>query len=418
MDVDHPTLATKAASVCPRTIRRAAPLLAAFATWLVADRARADVLVYAADGDAFREDVRVHLTAANLPALGEIDVVDARSVVLTAELLAEYDAVLTWGNQVYENAIVSGDALADFSDGGGGVVVCAFATSDDALAGIAGRFVDGGYLATSKGERAPDAALTMVVDDGSHRIMDGVVALDGGADSGHNADLVPTAGAVVLASWSNGEPLVVAHEPVGRTVVVNLFPVSDDAWPAGWSVDTDGARLLANAVWWSMGAVCGDGFTEAPEACDDANADDGDACVACAVAVCGDGALEVGVEACDDGNDDDDDGCRNDCTIPDDGPSEGEDGEGSGGGSEGHGGDSSGGGSDTEAGDGPDSSTPTSDATSDAGADDGASEATAEVDPAGDGDDPAGCGCTGGQLGASWWWLGVLAWHPRRRARR
>ena len=61
---------------------------------------------------------------------------------------------------------------------------------------------------------------------------------------------------------------------------------------------------------------CGDGLHQAPwEECDDANADDTDACTStCKMATCGDGLLQAGVEICDDGNTAEDDACLSDCT--------------------------------------------------------------------------------------------------------
>lgn len=58
-------------------------------------------------------------------------------------------------------------------------------------------------------------------------------------------------------------------------------------------------------------ALCGDHLIGDGEACDDGNADDTDACVACAFARCGDGVVHEGVEACDGGQD-----CRADCALP------------------------------------------------------------------------------------------------------
>jgi cysteine-rich repeat protein len=54
-----------------------------------------------------------------------------------------------------------------------------------------------------------------------------------------------------------------------------------------------------------------------PEACDDANADNTDACLdTCAAAFCGDGFVQAGVEACDDGeNGDDTDACVGGCVA-------------------------------------------------------------------------------------------------------
>jgi cysteine-rich repeat protein len=60
-------------------------------------------------------------------------------------------------------------------------------------------------------------------------------------------------------------------------------------------------------------AVCGDGVLDDGEACDDGNDFDGDGCIACAVATCGDGILRVGVEDCDKGDAIAGDGCTSAC---------------------------------------------------------------------------------------------------------
>ena len=64
----------------------------------------------------------------------------------------------------------------------------------------------------------------------------------------------------------------------------------------------------------SDAASCGDGAIDVGEACDDGNDDETDACLStCALASCGDGYVQAGVEACDDGNPVDGDGCNIDC---------------------------------------------------------------------------------------------------------
>ena len=64
------------------------------------------------------------------------------------------------------------------------------------------------------------------------------------------------------------------------------------------------------------GPLCGDGNLDPGEECDDGNDDDTDACVTgCALAKCGDGAVQTGVEECDDGNDDDTDACLASCAA-------------------------------------------------------------------------------------------------------
>jgi cysteine-rich repeat protein len=77
---------------------------------------------------------------------------------------------------------------------------------------------------------------------------------------------------------------------------------------------------LANCVAVEVTPVCGDGFTERLEACDDGNNRNGDGCSAsCSIEtlptnpVCGDTRKE-GTEACDDGNTMNGDGCSSTCT--------------------------------------------------------------------------------------------------------
>jgi cysteine-rich repeat protein len=63
-------------------------------------------------------------------------------------------------------------------------------------------------------------------------------------------------------------------------------------------------------------AVCGDGFVQAGvEQCDDGNANSSDGCIECKPAVCGDGLVQTGAEQCDDGNLDTSDGCPAACQL-------------------------------------------------------------------------------------------------------
>jgi cysteine-rich repeat protein len=65
-------------------------------------------------------------------------------------------------------------------------------------------------------------------------------------------------------------------------------------------------------------ATCGDSYANAlsGEDCDDGNQDDTDECVSCKLAVCGDGFTWLGQEPCDDGNKDNADECSEDCELP------------------------------------------------------------------------------------------------------
>ena len=63
------------------------------------------------------------------------------------------------------------------------------------------------------------------------------------------------------------------------------------------------------------GPDCGNAKLDVGEACDDGNDDNTDDCIDCAVASCGDGFTQFGVEGCDDGNADDADDCTNACQL-------------------------------------------------------------------------------------------------------
>lgn len=76
-----------------------------------------------ADDPAYRAGI-----LAGLPAGSFVDYYDARYGTPDPTLLANYNAVHTWANYAYFSAVGMGDALADFVDGGGRVVLGAFCT--------------------------------------------------------------------------------------------------------------------------------------------------------------------------------------------------------------------------------------------------------------------------------------------------
>jgi MYXO-CTERM domain-containing protein len=79
----------------------------------------------------------------------------------------------------------------------------------------------------------------------------------------------------------------------------------------------DGNMTTTDGCIACMSARCGDGYLQSGvEQCDDANASSTDACVAgCRAAVCGDGFIRAGVETCDDGNTMDGDACPSTCVA-------------------------------------------------------------------------------------------------------
>ena len=102
------------------------------------------------------------------------------------------------------------------------------------------------------------------------------------------------------------------------TTACALARCGDGVVQEGVEACDDGNDSNADAcVGGCLAASCGDGYVQdGVEACDDGNGVDGDACTnACALARCGDGVVQEGVEACDDGNTSQLDGCLIDCTL-------------------------------------------------------------------------------------------------------
>lgn len=75
--------------------------------------------------------------------------------------------------------------------------------------------------------------------------------------------------------------------------------------------------VIANSLYYGcpgVGPVCGNGFRQNGEECDDGNPANFDNCLTtCKLAKCGDGKLYLGVEQCDDGNTNPNDSCDNNC---------------------------------------------------------------------------------------------------------
>jgi len=78
----------------------------------------------------------------------------------------------------------------------------------------------------------------------------------------------------------------------------------------------NGLYGYCNATCSALGPRCGDGTTNGPEQCDDANTSNADACLnTCVSAACGDGFTRAGVEQCDDANTSNTDACTNTCAT-------------------------------------------------------------------------------------------------------
>jgi hypothetical protein len=222
-------------------------LLIGFAYVHPAAAALPKVAVYGSDHPAWTAEV-----VAKLVASGSFSQVDNLSPLgcqadptPTLARLQQYSAVLVYSNCRFNDPVALGNVLADYVDGGGGVVVSTFALWTENVIGIGGRFDNGGYLPVTQGSQTQGTRRFLVADLPADPLLAGVSSFDGGSSSYHNAPLSLVPGATLVAHWTDGVPLVVKK---GRVVAVNIFPPSSDSRSDFWNAATDGARLLANAL--------------------------------------------------------------------------------------------------------------------------------------------------------------------------
>src|SRR5262249_15648274 len=103
------------------------------------------------------------------------------------------------------------------------------------------------------------------------------------------------------------------HPAVANTTDARVVVAFDETFTLGGSNPNNSADIYARL--YDFPPACGNGFHEATEQCDDANAIDGDGCDSnCTLTACGNGIATAG-EQCDDGNLIDGDGCSSTCQI-------------------------------------------------------------------------------------------------------
>lgn len=186
-----------------------------------------------------------------LLALGhfsQIDVFNTRfdGAVPSLATLQQYDAVLTWSNHTYLDRVTTGDNLADYVDGGGGVVVSTFATGTGSLQ-LGGRFLSGSYYAISNAVQTNSGVSLGTVYDPNHMLLFGV---DPFSVTWHATSTGVSTGATRIADWSDGT-VAVAEKTVSGTprVDVALFPTATSLY------DPNQILLLSNALRYTAGEL-------------------------------------------------------------------------------------------------------------------------------------------------------------------
>lgn len=168
-----------------------------------------------------------------------IDEFDAYTNVPTLADLLPYDVVLLIHAGYYRDANAVGDALADYIDAGGSVIMTLATFIQDYA--IEGRFASGHYSPFNVGT-GPEGSALLGAFDADHPIMSGAsIAL--GEVLG-NTTLAP--GAHWVADWNNGFPFI-ATSRGGQIVAMNVFFGDGQYW------DGDIPLILHNTMHWVTG---------------------------------------------------------------------------------------------------------------------------------------------------------------------
>jgi hypothetical protein len=209
-------------------------------------QAQIDIAILHAEQDlSWPTDVRSKLQA--FADFGTIDIISVESGTPTLDTLLPYSAVLLTTDFPPMNPTLLGDVLADYVDLGGGVVLMHASMSDPW--GLQGRFRTGGYglIGFYNGQRSGPASLGTIVEP-DHPLMEGVSTFMGGGYGGRPATSTIAQGTLV-ASWSDGTPLLVAGDVGGvPRADIGFFPTSSDIRPDFWDRNTDGAQMMRNGL--------------------------------------------------------------------------------------------------------------------------------------------------------------------------
>jgi hypothetical protein len=180
-------------------------------------------------------------------AFATIADIDVDAAMPTLQQLQPYDVVLAFSGSSFGNPAALGDVLADYYDGGGRVVTATFSTCANGTLAIAGRFgtVTNGYVLLTGLTQAQPTDSLGTIQEPDHMLMTGVHSFS--ASTAFRCPGSPANGAVVVATWQNGDPLVVRGTVGGRPRAhLNFFPPSSSVNAAWWA--GHGVEMMRNAL--------------------------------------------------------------------------------------------------------------------------------------------------------------------------
>ena len=205
------------------------------------------VALVASDNPAWVTEVRGKLIATG--QFSTVDIIDASTVTPTVVQLQAYKSVLVWSDGSFADSVTLGNNIDTYLRAGGGVVIAVFANTDPGSLELQGAWatkVDSPMTVLGQSEGV-ELTLGTIHSPGSP-LLAGVSSFDGGTSS-YNDPGTLTPGAIDIADWSNGTPLVATKLINGSLVVaLNFFPPSTDSRADFWIASTGGTQLMVNAL--------------------------------------------------------------------------------------------------------------------------------------------------------------------------
>jgi hypothetical protein len=236
LNVD-PANCGKCGNVCPNNLPNCK-------SGVCTGKPRALIVAAQAGNGTQAADIQALLVASG--AFGAVDTFDALNATPTVKQLSAYDSALVFCNYgMFADPKALGDNLADFFDAGGQVVLAGLANANFPVLGRYGDPNNGYLLIKPAIANSGQRALGAIAEPNSPLIA-GVKFLQ--CSYGYELPNVLVNGGVTVASWDNGDPLVVRGVHNGRnTVELNLYPApASKISPENWV--GDGGNLLRNAL--------------------------------------------------------------------------------------------------------------------------------------------------------------------------
>jgi hypothetical protein len=202
---------------------------------------------------SYAEDIREKVHCAGF--FEQVDYLDVGSDTPDLTDIEDYDAVMVFADIAFDNSTALGNVLVQYSNQGGGVVM-AVQTCQDGSTAVGGDWDTQGYSPWTLGTLSnPGGNLGHTIDEAyvAHEAVRGFNNFDGGTSSTRCSGLDVANGATTIASWEDGEPLVMIRESgaAGRVVGLNMYPPSADSFGGGWVGDAD--WLIQASLLWSLG---------------------------------------------------------------------------------------------------------------------------------------------------------------------